>query len=179
MQRPGAVSGTVWQDVGAASRLLDGGDRRLTGWLVEVVDVATGAIVGRATTDRNGAYRVGELLPGTPLAVRFREPGSSVVFGYPVNGETAPGSSGAPIASKARESNERTAARRLRSTCPDESRSDSRWASAIIHSTHRAGASSSREISSRGTPDSVLLEYHGAPSNVWPPRPTVAMPVSL
>jgi large repetitive protein len=95
VQRPGAVSGTVWHDVGAASRLLDAGDRRLTGWLVEVVDVATGAIVGRATTDRNGAYRVGELLPGTPLAVRFREPGSGVVFGYPVNGETAPGSSGA------------------------------------------------------------------------------------
>ena len=95
VQRPGAVSGTVWHDVGAALRLLDGGDRRLAGWLVEVVDTATGTIVGRATTDRNGAYRVGDLLPGTPLAVRFREPGSSVVFGYPVNGETAPGSSGA------------------------------------------------------------------------------------
>lgn len=95
VQRPGAVSGTVWHDVGAASRLLDGGDRRLAGWLVEVVDAATGTIVGRATTDRNGAYRVGDLLPGTPLAVRFREPGSGVVFGYPVNGETAPGSSGA------------------------------------------------------------------------------------
>jgi hypothetical protein len=30
-----------------------------------------------------------------PLAVRFRDPASGIVFGYPVNGETAPGSSGA------------------------------------------------------------------------------------
>jgi uncharacterized repeat protein (TIGR01451 family) len=29
-----------------------------------------------------------------PLAVRFREPGSGIVYGYPVNGDTAPGSSG-------------------------------------------------------------------------------------
>ncbi len=95
VQLPASISGTVWQDLGPASRLLDAGDRRLPGWLVEVVDVATGGIVGRATTGADGSYRVDGLLPGSPLAVRFRDPASGVVFGYPVNGETAPGSSGA------------------------------------------------------------------------------------
>jgi uncharacterized repeat protein (TIGR01451 family) len=95
VQRAASVSGTVWYDIGSGSRVLDGGDRRLAGWLVEVVDPATGAIVGRATTDASGAYSVPNLLPGVPLAVRFREPGSGVVYGYPVNGNTAPGSSGA------------------------------------------------------------------------------------
>lgn len=95
VQRPSAVTGTVWHDQGSASRLLDGGDRRLPGWRVEVVDTASGEIVGTATTDRDGRYRVGQLLPGVPLAVRFRDPSSGVVFGYPVNGETSPGSSGA------------------------------------------------------------------------------------
>jgi large repetitive protein len=95
VQLAAAVSGTVWHDVGSSSRLLDGGDRRLQGWQVEIVDPATGTVVGRATTAADGSYRVGDLLPGVPLAVRFREPGSGVVFGYPVNGEAAPGSSGA------------------------------------------------------------------------------------
>jgi uncharacterized repeat protein (TIGR01451 family) len=62
---------------------------------VEVADTTTGAIVGRATTASDGSYRVSELMPGTPLAVRFRDPASGVVFGYPANGHTAPGSSGA------------------------------------------------------------------------------------
>jgi uncharacterized repeat protein (TIGR01451 family) len=63
--------------------------------LVEVVDTDSGAIVGRAVTAADGSYRVASLIPGVPLAVRFRDPGSGVVFGYPVNGDTAPGSSGA------------------------------------------------------------------------------------
>jgi large repetitive protein len=95
VQLAAAISGTVWHDVGSSSRLLDNGDRRLQGWQVEIIDTATGTVVGRATTAADGSYRVPNLLPGVPLAVRFREPGSGVVFGYPVNGEAAPGSSGA------------------------------------------------------------------------------------
>ena len=95
VQLSAAISGTVWFDGGSSSRLLDAGDRRLPGWQVEIVNPATGEVVGRATTGADGRYRVENLLPGAPLAVRFREPGSGIVYGYPVNGETAPGSSGA------------------------------------------------------------------------------------
>ena len=62
---------------------------------MEVIDIASGASVGTATTDASGAYRVAGLEPGIELAVRFRDPASRVVFGYPVNGESAIGSSGA------------------------------------------------------------------------------------
>jgi uncharacterized repeat protein (TIGR01451 family) len=95
VQLAAAVSGTVWSDIGTATRLLDAGDKRLAGWLVEVVNPATGEVVARATTGADGSYRVGDLVPGVELAIRFRDPASGVVFGYPVNGQTAPGSSGA------------------------------------------------------------------------------------
>ncbi len=99
VQLSAAISGTVWYDVGSTPRILDAGDRRLPGWLVEIIDTSNGnsagAIVGRATTAADGTYKVTGLMPGVPLAVRFRDPASGIVFGYPVNGETAPGSSGA------------------------------------------------------------------------------------
>ncbi len=95
VQLAASIAGTVWYDIGNAAKLLDGADRRLPGWQVEVIDTSTGAVVGRATTGADGSYRVDTLQPGIPLAVRFRDPGSGIVFGYPVNGETAPGSSGA------------------------------------------------------------------------------------
>jgi uncharacterized repeat protein (TIGR01451 family) len=95
VQLAASISGTVWFDGGGAPRVLDGGDRRLPGWGVEVVDLNTGAIVGRATSGSDGGYSVPDLVPGVPLAVRFRDPGSGAVFGYPVNGDSAPGSSGA------------------------------------------------------------------------------------
>ena len=95
VQLAASISGTVWYDVGNRARQLDGGDRRLAGWLVEVLDPATGAVAGRATTAADGSYRVAGLLPGVALAVRFRDPASGIVFGYPVNGDTVPGSSGA------------------------------------------------------------------------------------
>ncbi len=98
VQLAASVSGSVWYDVGSTPRLLDAGDRRLGGWQVEVVDPAAGTIVGRATTAGDGSYRVPGLQPGVPLAVRFRDPASGVVFGYPVNGHTAPGASGAACA---------------------------------------------------------------------------------
>jgi len=95
VQLAASISGTAWVDNGSSPRVLDSGDRRLPGWLVEIIDTATGAIVGRATTAADGSYRVADLMPGVPLAVRFRDPASGIVFGYPVNGDTAPGSSGA------------------------------------------------------------------------------------
>ncbi|MFO1219313.1 MAG: SdrD B-like domain-containing protein [Burkholderiaceae bacterium] len=95
VQLAASISGTVWFDTGSTTRVLDGGDRRLPGWHVEIVDVANNAIVASTTTAADGSYRVPNLVPGVAYAVRFRDPGSNVVFGYPVNGESAPGSSGA------------------------------------------------------------------------------------
>jgi uncharacterized repeat protein (TIGR01451 family) len=94
VQLAASISGTAWYDNGSSPRVLDSADRRLPGWGVEIIDTATGAIVGRATTAADGSYRVADLMPGVPLAVRFRDPASGIVFGYPVNGDTAPGSSG-------------------------------------------------------------------------------------
>jgi large repetitive protein len=98
VQLPAAVAGTVWFDIGSTARVLDGGDQRLPGWTVEVLDKASGQIVGRATTATDGSWRVADLVPGVELQVRFREPGSGVVFGTPVNGETGSGSSGVACA---------------------------------------------------------------------------------
>ena len=95
VQLPAAVSGVVWSDIGSSPRLLDAGDKRLTGWIVEIVDPASGRVVGGAVTGADGSYRVGDLVPGIALALRFRDPASGVVFGYPVNGHTAAGASGA------------------------------------------------------------------------------------
>jgi uncharacterized repeat protein (TIGR01451 family) len=94
VQLPSALAGTVWLDSGATPRLLDAADRRLPGWTVQVLD-AGGNVVASAVTGSDGSYRIDELIPGVPYTVRFREPGTTAVFGYPVNGETAPGASGA------------------------------------------------------------------------------------
>ena len=94
VQASASISGTTWYDIGTARNLLDAGDRRLAGWQVEVLD-ASGTIVARAVTAADGTYRIDDLLPGTELHVRFRDPASNVVWGYPVNGEASPGSSGA------------------------------------------------------------------------------------
>ena len=95
VQLAGALSGVVWSDIGPAARLLDAGDKRLAGWIVEIIDPATGRLVGTALSAADGSYRAGGLVPGIPLVLRFRDPASGVVFGYPVNGHTAPGASGA------------------------------------------------------------------------------------
>ena len=104
VQASAAISGTVWYDIGDRTALLDAADRRLQGWLVELVDPLSGQVVARAVTAADGSYRIADLIPGIAYAVRFRDPSSSVVFGYPVNGETAPGSSGStcdPVAAAA------------------------------------------------------------------------------
>jgi len=94
VQRAAALSGTVWYDIGSTPRVLDAGDRRLADWQVEIVDAISNTVVGRASTAADGTYKVIDLLPGVALAVRFRDPASGVVFGYPVNGEQGAGSSG-------------------------------------------------------------------------------------
>ena len=54
-----------------------------------------GAVVARAFTKVDGTYLIENLIPNIDYAIRFRDPNSNVVFGYPVNGERGPGSSGA------------------------------------------------------------------------------------
>ncbi len=87
VQLSASVSGTVWFDQGSDFGAIDGGDRRLSGWIVEVID-ANGQQVGTATTGPDGSYSIADQVPGVPLAIRFREPGTNVVWGWPVNGDT-------------------------------------------------------------------------------------------
>jgi uncharacterized repeat protein (TIGR01451 family) len=101
VQLASALSGTVWFDTGTAPGRFDGGDQRLGGWKVEVIDPATGQVIASTTTQPDGSYRITDLVPGVPYAVRFRDPETNVVYGFPVNGETAPGSSGVPCDAKA------------------------------------------------------------------------------
>lgn len=90
VQLAASVSGTVWFDQGSDLGLVDGGDRRLPSWTVEVVD-ANGQVVATTTTAADGSYSVPDLIPGVPLSIRFREPSSGVIWGWPVSGETARG----------------------------------------------------------------------------------------
>ncbi|QGW65137.1 DUF11 domain-containing protein [Lysobacter soli] len=91
VQAAASLSGTVWFDIGNEDVLLDGGDRRLQGWTVEVVDPATGRVVATTTTAADGSYRVADLVPGVQWNVRFRDPNAGALWGFPVTGETASG----------------------------------------------------------------------------------------
>jgi len=91
VQLAAAVSGTVWFDAGSADTFLDGGDRRLDGWRVELVDPATNQIVTETATGPDGTYRMPDLIPGVRWYLRFRHPTSGVLWGYPVTGETPAG----------------------------------------------------------------------------------------
>ena len=90
VQLSASVSGTVWFDQGSEFGLIDGGDRRLSGWVVEVVN-GSGQVVGTATTGADGTYSIADQVPGIPLAIRFRDPATGVVWGLPVSGETVTG----------------------------------------------------------------------------------------
>lgn len=90
VQLSAAVSGTVWQDVGS-DRIINGGDPRLPGWTVELVDPATGAVVRTTTTNADGTYRFADVVPGERWRIRFRDPASGTIWAWPVNGETASG----------------------------------------------------------------------------------------
>ena len=93
VQASASIAGTAWFESGPVARQLDSGDRRLPGWTVEILD-ATGAVVATATTGADGSWQIADLVPGVPLQVRYRHPETGVAFGYPVNGDTGPGSSG-------------------------------------------------------------------------------------
>ncbi|MGS1079241.1 SdrD B-like domain-containing protein [Pseudoxanthomonas beigongshangi] len=90
VQLAASVSGTVWFDQGSDFGLIDGGDRRLGGWTVEVVN-ADGRVIATTTTAADGSYAVPDLVPGVRLSIRFRDPSSGVIWGWPVSGETAGG----------------------------------------------------------------------------------------
>jgi uncharacterized repeat protein (TIGR01451 family) len=87
VERTASLSGTVWLDAGRDRRQLDDGDRRLPGWVVELVDPATGRVIATTTTGPDGRYRFTDLEPGVPIWVRFRDPSSGIVHVNPVNGE--------------------------------------------------------------------------------------------
>jgi uncharacterized repeat protein (TIGR01451 family) len=83
--RPNAAG----ERVSASSAAGGDGDARAT------AGGTPGAVVARAFTNADGTYLIENLIPNIDYAVRFRDPNSNVVFGYPVNGERGPGSSGA------------------------------------------------------------------------------------
>ena len=125
VQQSANLSGTVWYDIGTVQRQLDARDQLKQGWIVEVIDVngvdpsrpnaagervsvatggegdarvaggTPGAVVARAFTKADGSYLIENLIPNIDYSIRFRDPNSNVVFGYPVNGDRGPGSSGA------------------------------------------------------------------------------------
>ena len=71
VQLAASVSGTVWFDQGSDLGQLDGGDRRLSGWVVEVLD-ASGQLVGTAVTAADGRYSIADQIPGVPLRIPGR-----------------------------------------------------------------------------------------------------------
>lgn len=91
VQRAGSVGGTVWLDGGSDPAWLDGGDERLPGWIVELVDPASGGIAQSTTTAADGSYRFDDVIPGEKWHIRFRDPASGIVWAWPVNQETAAG----------------------------------------------------------------------------------------
>ncbi|MBN6149225.1 DUF11 domain-containing protein [Xanthomonas sp. AmX2] len=97
VQLAASVSGTVWFDVGNDDTLLDGGDRRLQNWIVELVDPTSGQVVKTTLSAADGSYRFGDVIPGQKWHIRFRDPSSGVIWAFPVSGETASGAA-APCA---------------------------------------------------------------------------------
>lgn len=82
-----SLSGSVWYDIGSVDGQRDNGDRPLENWSVEIVD-ALNQVIATGTTASDGRYTLNNLPAGTELQVRFREPGSGVLYGFPVSGET-------------------------------------------------------------------------------------------
>ncbi|WP_353085021.1 SdrD B-like domain-containing protein [Stenotrophomonas sp.] len=91
VQLAASVGGTVWYDIGADDQLLDSGDQRLSSWIVELVDPATGQIVKTTTTGADGSYRFGDVVPGVTWNIRFRDPASNILWPNPVTRESVNG----------------------------------------------------------------------------------------
>ncbi len=101
VQQSAALSGTVWLEMGNDQEYwLDADDLRQSGWTVELVDPANGQVLRTATTGNDGRYRFDDVVPGVRWNVRFRDPSSGVVWGWPVSGET-PAGPAAPCAADA------------------------------------------------------------------------------
>ena len=101
---PAAIAGRVWLDSNH-NRRFDMGETLLDGWVVEVLRVVGGRPVVIASTRTGppggnaaaGAYRVDGLEAGAGYIVRFLDPGSSVLFANPVDGESGQPVSNASI----------------------------------------------------------------------------------
>jgi uncharacterized repeat protein (TIGR01451 family) len=79
-----SVSGHVWRDTNH-NRALDSGETVLPGWGVELL--YNGTVIDSTTSDASGAYSFTNLSPGAGYQVRFREPKTGTIFGYPVPNE--------------------------------------------------------------------------------------------
>ena len=89
IQQSGSVSGNVWRDANH-DRVFNTGDSPVAGFGVEVVNSA-GVVVGRATTDSAGNYRVDGLIPGPGYGVRFKDLVTGAYYGRPVSKDPAGG----------------------------------------------------------------------------------------
>ena len=78
------VSGTVWRDANH-DRVLDGGEERLQGWIVELL--FGGVVVDSQVTAADGSYTLSTVSPGSGYEIRFKEPKSGIVYGSAVTNE--------------------------------------------------------------------------------------------
>ena len=89
--RVAAVEGRVWLDTNH-DRRRDPSEALLPGWTVQLL-APNGSggytVVGSAVTDATGFYRIGGVAPGSNYRIVFRDPVGGIVFGSPVDGETA------------------------------------------------------------------------------------------
>ena len=83
VRRPAGLSGRVWLDgnhdkaYGAVSP-----DLPLANWIVEVIDLASTAVITSGTTVTDGTYTLTGVVPGT-YGLRFRDPNGGMVDGTP------------------------------------------------------------------------------------------------
>jgi len=88
-QLSASVGGTVWFDGGSEDAQLDGGDKRLADWIVELVDPSTDTVASSITTAADGSYTFSDVIPGKEWNIRFRDPVSGIIWAWPVNQEQA------------------------------------------------------------------------------------------
>ncbi|WP_394781228.1 SdrD B-like domain-containing protein [Undibacterium sp.] len=93
IQFAAGLSGSVWLDGGMLKNGLDGGDKLLPSWIVELYDMSSPANATRSfsdvlrsgptastTTNSSGFYQFPNLEPGSVYRVVFRDPASRIVF---------------------------------------------------------------------------------------------------
>jgi large repetitive protein len=89
--RVAAVEGRVWLDTDH-DRQRDPGEALLPGWTVQLLAPNGNGgytVVGSAVTDATGFYRIGGVAPGANYRIVFRDPVGGIIYGSPVDGETA------------------------------------------------------------------------------------------